>query len=233
LEDWRHAMRRRMAEKPTSKRVSELTESLLMSAIAAGVLSLVLMMAAGVSLDGSVGSWAFFVWFTLTAIAGAWTVLAVSKMWEGRDGDPMIRRFLLLVLGMGLGAVSFVAWRMLFVDVQLHRLTQRPLAPEMLAENMFSPSGGVQLAAFLVYFGGLLVALRWWRQADPLRTTRVSVWTVAVAGLWAWVLHLFWTFPQPLGLLLAAVIALSVQLSAPWVDPKDPRLGDARFQEAS
>jgi hypothetical protein len=233
LEDWRHAMRRRMAEKSPAIRISELAESLLMSAIVVGVLSLVLIMAAGVSLDGSVGSWAFFVWFTLTAIAGAWTVLAVSKLWEGRDGDPMIRRFLLLVLGMGLGAVSFLAWRMLFVDVQLARMTQRPIAPEMLAENMYSAAGGVQLAGFLVYFGGLLVALRWWRQADPLRTTRVSIWSVAVAGLWAWVLHLFWTFPQPLGLLLAAVIAVGVQLSAPWVDPKDPRLGDARFQEAS
>jgi serine/threonine protein kinase len=233
LDDWRHAMRRRISEKTTAVRVSELAGSLLMSAIVVGVLSLVLMMAAGVSLDGSVGSWAFFVWFTITAIAGAWTVLAVSKLWEGRDGDPMIRRFLLLVLGMALGAVSFLAWRMLFVDVQLDRLTQRPLAPEMLAENMYSAAGGVQLAGFLVYFGGLLVALRWWRQADPLRTTRVSIWTVAVAGLWAWVLHLFWTFPQPLGLLLAAVIAVGVQLSAPWVNPKDPRLGDARFQEAS
>jgi hypothetical protein len=233
LEDWRHAMRRRMSEKSTAARIAELAGSLLMSSIVVGVLSLVLMMAAGVSLDGSVGSWAFFVWFTLTAIAGSWTVLAVSKLWEGRDGDPMIRRFLLLVLGMGLGAVSFLAWRMLFVDVQLDRLTQRPIAPEMLADNMYSAAGGVQLAGFLVYFGGLLVALRWWRQADPLRTTRVSVWSVAVAGLWAWVLHLFWTFPQPLGLLLAAVIAVGVQISAPWVDPKDPRLGDARFQEAS
>jgi hypothetical protein len=123
---------------------------------------------------------------------------------------------------------------MFFIEPQLDQLTvERPLAPQFLADNMRMPLGGVQLAGFLVYFGGLLVALRWWRQADPLRSSRVSVWSVAVAGLWAWVLHLFWTFPQPLGLLLAVVMALGVQLSAPWINPKDPRLGDARFQEAS
>ena len=98
----------------------------------------------------------------------------------------------------------------------------------MIARNMHGADGGVQLAGFLVYFGGLMVALRWWRQADPLRTTRVSVWAVAACALWAWVLHLIWTFPQPLGLMLAAVIAIGVQLSAPWIDPKQARAAEAR-----
>jgi serine/threonine protein kinase len=232
LDDWRHAMRGRLGHKSHSERVAELAGSLLMSAMVVGVLSLVMFMAAGISLDG-LATWAFFAWFGLTALAGAWTVLAASKMWEADQGDPMIRRFLMLVLGLGLGAASFLAWRMFFIEPQLDQLTQRPLAPQVLTDNMHAPDGGVQLAGFLVYFGGLLVALRWWRQADPLRSSRISVWAVAVAGIWAWVLHLFWTFPQPLGLLLAVVIALSVQLSAPWINPKDPRLGDARFQEAS
>jgi hypothetical protein len=230
-EEWRAQTRRGLAQKPVGQRVLELTGSLLMAAVAIGVLSLVMLLAGGMTLDGSIGTWAFFTWFVLTAIAGAWVVLIASKVWEGDDGDPMIRRFLLLVLGLGLGAVSFLAWRLLFVEPQLDRLTQRPLAPQVLPSALYA-AGGVQLAGFLIYFGGLFVALRWWRQADPLRSARVSAWAVAVAAVWAWALHLFWTFPQPLGLMLAAVIALGVQLSAPWINPKDPRSADARIQEA-
>ncbi len=231
-EEWRHAARRRLAQETLGQRAGELTGSLLMSALVIGVLSLVMLMAAGFSFDGSINAWAFFTWFTLTAIVGAWTVLGASKFWEGEAGDPMVRRFLMLVLGLGLGAVSFLAWRLLFVEPQLDQLTQRPLAPEMLARNMHPADGGVQLAGFLVYFGGLLVALRWWRQADPLRSTRVSILAVGAAALWAWVLHLFWTFPQPLGMMLAAAIALGIQLAAPWMSPQDPRAGETRNQEA-
>ncbi|MBW3598566.1 MAG: serine/threonine protein kinase [Planctomycetes bacterium] len=227
-EEWRHETRRRLSRKAPGERLAELTGSLLMAAIAVGVLSLVMLLAAGVSLDGSIASWSFFTWFALTAVAGAWIVLSAAKFWEADEGDPMIRRFLLLVLGLGLGAASFLAFKMLFVEPQLDQLTQRPLAPDMIARNMHAADGGVQFAGFLVYFGGLMVALRWWRQADPLRSTRVSVWAVAACALWAWVLHLIWTFPQPLGLMLAAVIAISVQLSAPWIDPKQARAAAAR-----
>jgi serine/threonine protein kinase len=227
-EEWRHETRRRLSQRAPGERIAELTGSLLMAALVVGVLSLVMLLGAGVALDGSVATWAFFTWFVVTAVVGCWIVLAASKFWEADEGDPMIRRFLMLVLGLGLGAASFLAFKLLFVDPQLDQLTQRPLAPEMIARNMHGADGGVQLAGFLVYFGGLMVALRWWRQADPLRSTRVSVWAVAACALWAWVLHLIWTFPQPLGLMLAAVIAIGVQLSAPWIDPKQARAAQAR-----
>lgn len=227
-EEWRQNERRRLAQTSLGERLGELTGSLLMATVVVGVLSLAMLLAAGVSLDGSVSAWSFFTWFVLTAIGGAWTVLAASKFWEADEGDPMIRRFLMLVLGLALGAASFLAYKLLFVEPQLDTLTQRPVAPSILAENMYAADGAVQLAGFLVYFGGLLVALRWWRQADPLRATRVSVWAVAACALWAWVLHLIWTFPQPLGMMLAAVIAIGVQLSAPWIDPKQAHSGGAR-----
>jgi hypothetical protein len=63
------------------------------------------------------------------------------------------------------------------------------------------------------------VVLRWWRQADPLRQTRLSLWTTAVSAGWAWLLHLVWPFPQPWGFMLAMTISLAVQLSTPWFSP--------------
>lgn len=229
-EEWRQAALRRLAQKTLGERLAELTGSWLVSAAVVGVLSLVMLLAAGFSFDGSVQSWAFFTWFAMTAIAGAWTVLTVSKFWEGDTGDPMVRRFVMLVAGLGLGAVSFLAWRLLFVEPHLDQLTRRPLAPDAFS-NMEAADGGLQLAGFLVYFGGLLLALRWWRQADPLRSTRVGMLAVGAAVLWAWVLHLIWTFPQPLGMMLAAAMALGVQLAAPWMSPKDNPLGENRNQE--
>jgi hypothetical protein len=77
--------------------------------------------------------------------------------------------------------------------------------------------GVPRLAGFLVYFAGLFAAVRWWLQGDPLRTARLSLWATACCLLWAWIVHLFWYFPQPWGLMLAVSISAAVQLSAPWM----------------
>jgi hypothetical protein len=39
----------------------------------------------------------------------------------------------------------------------------------------------------------------------------------------AWVLHFFWWFPQPTGMMAAGVIALSTQLASPWMPPSRRR----------
>ena len=48
-----------------------------------------------------------FAWLVLVSIAGAWSVLIPSKFWEGTRGDAMLRRFILMVIGLGLGALAF------------------------------------------------------------------------------------------------------------------------------
>jgi hypothetical protein len=40
-----------------------------------------------------------------------------------------------------------------------------------------------------------------------------------VVGFWAWVLHQFWPFPQPWGLMLAVTISIAVQFSSRWIAP--------------
>jgi hypothetical protein len=74
--------------------------------------------------------------------------------------------------------------------------------------------------AYLAYFGFLMFILRWWNLTDLRRSSRVSLWSIAVSVFGAWVLHMFWPFPQPWGLMLAAIIAVSVQLSSPWESSK-------------
>ena len=85
---------------------------------------------------------------------------------------------------------------------------------------MYGADGAPLLGAYMVYFGGLFVVLRWWRQADPLRKTRFSLLATTLCVLWAWFMHLLFSFPQPWGFVLAATMSVSVQLSAPWLPPE-------------
>jgi hypothetical protein len=50
-----------------------------------------------------------------------------------------------------------------------------------------------------------------------LRKTRLSLWHTACCVLAAWVIDWIWAFPQPWGLMVAAIISISVQLVSPIV----------------
>jgi hypothetical protein len=75
--------------------------------------------------------------------------------------------------------------------------------------------------AFMTYFGFLYLVPRWWRQTDPIRRVRLSVFFTAVVGFWAWLLHQFWPFPQPWGMMAAVTISIAVQFSSRWIAPRD------------
>jgi hypothetical protein len=51
----------------------------------------------------------------------------------------------------------------------------------------------------------------------------VSLWAIAWCAFIGWAATFFWWYPQPLGLMLAAVIALTVQLASPWLSPSRRR----------
>ncbi|MCH7977934.1 MAG: hypothetical protein IH935_03015 [Acidobacteria bacterium] len=44
----------------------------------------------------------------------------------------------------------------------------------------------------------------------------MSVWSVGVCVLGAWVVNLIWEFPQPWGVMVAAIVSTSVQLTSPY-----------------
>jgi hypothetical protein len=195
-------------------RMTQLVGSLILSAIVALVVSLVMVVLRGGSEPNQ------YVWLAFSAIAGAWAVLIPGKFWEGRDGDPIVRRFVFLVIGLGVGALSYGLFDGLLVrlpsdvDWELNRQHRS-------FEQFFAADGSPLLMAFMTYFGFLYLVPRWWRQTDPLRRVRLSVFFTAVAGLWALVLHQFWWFPQPWGVMLAVTISIAVQLSGRWIDPAE------------
>ncbi len=225
---WRKEVRQAIRGKLASERIAELSGSLLFSAITAAVVTLVALLLQGETLDGSVSGWAVYVWLTVTTIAGAWILLTLGKFWEGSDGDHFVRRFVMLLAGLAIGLVSFVAAESFMVNLPDHdRWTAHALPSEDLVGRIYSADGSPLIAAYLIYFAGLFAILRWWTQTDPLRTARLSLTATGACVLWAWVMHMFLPFPQPWGFMLAASISVATQLAAPWVNTGQMRVGQA------
>ena len=89
-------------------------------------------------------------------------------------------------------------------------------------ELPFYDAGGRPLwMAYLACFGTIFLLLRWWRQADPLRRTRMSLWSMIVSMLAAWIAAYAWQFPQPWSIMPACIISVSVQLASPWISLRE------------
>ncbi len=155
--------------------------------------------------------------FTLAIVGtlGSWLILTAEKRWEKKPGDELYRRFLLGLGGLAIGGVAYLTDRVLFGGLGAGPAT---LAT---ADQLTSPSmwriwlTSRPLLDYLAYFGTLLFLMRWWLQADPLRKTRFSLWTVCFAALWGAILQQLWPGVGPWGLLWGSIFSIAVQLSAP------------------
>ena len=201
---------------PSAKeRLAALAGSMLFSAAAALAFSVVMVLLRGQSAQPEQ-----FAWLTLTSTLGAWAVLIPSKLWEGTQGEQALRRFTLLVIGLVFGVASFGLDKALLVNLPFE--IQPQWRNDHIPASFYSVLDGSPLMpAFVAYFGFLFVLLRWWRQADPMRSVRLSLWTTVCTVFVAWVLNLFWPFPQPWGLMVAAIMSMAIQLASPWVPEAD------------
>ena len=165
--------------------------------------------------------WSLYTWLTLSAIAGSWIMLTLGKFWEGNEGDHFRRRFVMLLAGLAIGGAAFGVGQVLMVSPpNQDQFTAHAFSDNEMMQKWFTAEGSPLWPAYLVYFGGLFAILRWWTQTDPLRKARLSLCATAVCVLWAWIVHVFCPFSQPWGFMLAAAIAVAVQMSSPWVSPK-------------
>ena len=61
--------------------------------------------------------------------------------------------------------------------------------------------------------------LRWWKQADPIRSSRFGLWRTGLVLLGALIVQAF--FPFPGGFVIAASTAIAVQIAAPFIERDD------------
>lgn len=217
--------------KPVRERMAELLGSLFGSALV--ILTMTVVMLLINSFRGGMpslaeGSWlelaGYAAWLAVVGIAGAWVVLVPAKFWEGIRGEPMIRRFLLMVTGLGLGAGAWIAATLFQVDLPHD---PRAAGPHYVSVQGFYDAGGRPLLmAYMAVFATLFFAVRWWRQADPLRPTRLSIFAVFACALAAWLTAAVWGFPWTWLTMTASSVSVSVQLASPWIHPRKRRLRD-------
>ncbi len=216
---WYKRARADMAAKSPQQWTTELVGSLLTSAAASAVIAVVMMLIAGANVQSQFQSWApQYLWLTIVSTLGCWAVLIPAKCWESHPGEQLLRRFGMLIFGLVLGAVacgvaSLLMWNMNFDN--------SAALGRNFSTQLYGASGVASPKAFLASFAGLLVALRWWRQADPLRPTRISVWATASAAGAAVLLYYVCPFPHPWGVMVATTISVAVQVSAPWMTSKE------------
>jgi len=209
-----------MVLKPVRERFTDLVGSLLISALVTMAMCVVMVLLYNFS-GNAAALPEQCAWLFLVSLAGSWTVLIAAKFWEGTRGDPARRRFILLVLGLGLGLVSAGTASALLVHLPAGADFPQPDHP--VPQGFYDDAGRPLVLSHLAVFGTLMLLLRWWRQADPLRSSRLSLRSLVLCGVVAGVVAAGWHFPQPWLPMVAATMSVAVQLSSPWVAPPERR----------
>ena len=218
---WRRYMRTDLRAKRSIHRLAELNTSWIAAVFAAFALAL----GAGVIglRSGPVNAMSIapYGWMALVVLLASLGILGLGKLWERDEGEALPRRLVLSGLGAGIGLAAYTAneFLMLPIDQGLARDVDATSLPQALYGD-----GGVPMAsALMAHFAMFFAMLRWWKPVDPLRRTRLSLWSVAVAVVAEWAVHQVLPIPQPAGMMIAGGTAIAVQLSAPWINPRSSR----------
>jgi hypothetical protein len=199
--------------KPPRERVADLLGSLLGSALVAAIASGVATLLEGYWANVQIQPEQFF-WLWLVGIIGSWAVLLPSKLWEGRRGDPILRRFVMMVIGMGVGLAACGIDDTLMVKLRPARAFAA-MPGYNAPPGFFDFAGQPLLMVYVACFGTLFLVMRWWRQADPLRRKRLKLSTLFVTVVVAMIVAQAWQFPQPWLPMAAATISVAVQVAGP------------------
>jgi hypothetical protein len=222
---WRDRANRQLVEKSLRQKLSEMVSSMLLAAVFASVAACVAPLLS--SQQPTSENMATYLWLALVGTIGSWAVIVPSKLSEGRLEDQVPMRLTLLLLGALVGTIAWFLADMLLLSVPRwgDPVSARfgILSNELLKWPHTDSGSGISPAYFIAYFAFLFLLPRWWRQTEFTRSGRVSLWWIVVCVGWAWLLHFFWWFPQPAGMMVAGVIALSTQLASPWMPPSRRR----------
>jgi hypothetical protein len=225
---WRERAHRELAEKPLRAKLQELVGSMLLAAVFAAIASSI----APLLWNSQPASEnvATYLWLALVGTIGSWAILIPAKFSEGKLEDQVPMRLALLLLGALVGAVAWWLAEALLLNTPSWgdpiSIDKGFLSNELLkwpTQSQSSNDMSIGIPYFIAYFAFLFLLPRWWRQAEFTRSGRLSLWSVLVCVGWGWLLHFFWWFPQPQGMMAAGVIALATQLASPWMPPSRRR----------
>jgi len=212
-------LRHWLLSRPLTDRFAELIGALLIAAFSCVVLIMLgFAMVTGV-LDGgpwgaSIENWANYTWLTLVSVLSCWAILLVSERSERRPRKSRWRYLEMTGLGILLGVSAFFSASWFHID--LTSLTLETSRPFFQGWDWMAGAG--PLAAYILFFTCFLGGVRWWRQCDPVRRTRLSISAILICMFWGVLLSCLLSIPLTAACIWGVVISLSVQLSAPWLN---------------
>lgn len=226
---WSQSVRNELRAKPRLSRIAELNTSWIAAMLSIAGLSLT---AAAIGLSNSplyARSIALYAWIAVIVLGATFAILALGKLWECDEGEPLTRRLVLAGVGAGVGFLAYVTGEFLMIpfdDTLVRDLNSTSLSPHLYSaashggELTHSPllNANPTVSAFMANFALLFALLRWWKPVDPLRRKRLSLWSIAVAVAVGWGVHQLIPITGAIGMISAGGIAIAVQLSAPWVN---------------
>ncbi|QEG34686.1 serine/threonine-protein kinase [Bythopirellula goksoeyrii] len=214
-------LREYAAAKSIHDRIAELVGGMFFASVVSTIASLVVCL-----IMASPFSWSLFAWMTAVSSLGCWAIMIPTKLNEGKIEDQAPLRFIQLLSG---AAVGVLAWA--FADwLMLSQGTWNDMGIKP-GQSLLSGTLGIKdglvgqlpLQIYAAYFAFLFVLVAWWEQAESTRSSRVSIWAIIWCGFLAWLLHFVWWFPQPLGILVAAIMSFTLQFASPWLPPSRRR----------
>lgn len=223
--NWRERAMQELAAKPKREKVSELLGSMLLAALFASLAALIAPLL--LSDQSAPERVAAHLWLATVGTLGSWAILVPAKFAEGKLEDQVPMRLVLLGLGALVGVAGWFLGDVLLMQMpnwgEPVSMDKGLLTHELLRWARTPAGASPTLVVYVTYFAFLFLLLRWWRQAEFTRSSRLSLWSVAACVFSAWLLQLFWWFPQPIGMMVAGVIAVSTQLASPWLPPSRRR----------
>ncbi len=154
----------------------------------------------------------------LVSTALAWAVLLGSGQATFRSSDGWARRLRLGILGLMIGTLAFWldGWTMPRSSGVHPATGAEAYIFGTVTMNPDTFSTGIQ---YVLYFGGVSAAGRWWRSAARDRQERFSLFPLLAAGFWSAALLFLWPWQSgsPAAGIVPIVIAIvAVQAVSPW-----------------
>ncbi|GDX93988.1 serine/threonine protein kinase [Planctomycetia bacterium] len=166
------------------------------------------------------------IYFGVVTLLAAWPLILVSKLWEGRPGESLLRRLWLGVRGLAVGALCGVTAEFLLlinspVPSRIFQVDSEGLLGNREAAGLrVLQEGSPTIVGFALFFCLLFMLRRWWLQADNFRSGRfrigTSILTLIVGGMVALIVP----FPTALGSTLALALSVVIQVSSVWTPPE-------------
>jgi hypothetical protein len=223
--NWRDRAHAQLAAKSMREKLTELCGSMLLAALFSAVAASAVPLLSSSQPTSEI--MATYCWLAIVGTLGSWAIMVPAKLIEGRLEDHVPMRITLMLLGAILGVVAWAVANGLMIRLDVASppidVERGLVSHEMLGWARTEHGANPPAAVYIAYFAFLFLIPRWWRQAEFTRSTRMSLWSIISCVFFAWLVHVFWWFPQPLGMAAAGVISLSTQLASPWMTPSQRR----------